>query len=175
MRSAKSVLDYCMMSLMASSTPQQGHSQIVIVDHHEQSAKLLSLFLQISGYRVATAAKGKTGLDLISMHEPAVIFCELDLPDVSGLDLVKTIGESMDSYQPLIFSLSSAPAAAIPEHAGQIVFHDHFVKPLKLQNIGGFLKCLPIVRSSDNIEHLKLTAKMGRPHGEVQSGLNPSY
>ena len=160
---------------MKSGVSQPGRSQIVIIDHHEQSAKLLSLFLQISGYRVATETKGRAGLDLVSMHAPAVIFCELDLPDISGFDLVKTISESMDSYQPLIFSLSSTASPDPVRNAGDIVFHDHFVRPLKLQNIRGFLKCLPIARSVDNMEGIKLTSHIGNRQSAPRPGVNLPY
>ncbi|MFT3927952.1 MAG: response regulator [Myxococcales bacterium] len=66
---------------------QQLVKRILVVEDDEDSAELLAETLQVRGHRVAVAHSGADGLELASRFEPEVVFLDLGLPDMDGVDL----------------------------------------------------------------------------------------
>jgi len=43
------------------------------------------------GYETDTAGTGKAGLDAAALHPPALVLLGLDLPDISGVDVIRNL------------------------------------------------------------------------------------
>jgi hypothetical protein len=75
---------------------------------------------------------------------------------MKGHDLARFIGTSISNYSPFIFSIGKKLQGAWDKNMDDLLFYEHFQKPLKLKNIVGFLKYIPLQRSSAVSESLKL-------------------
>jgi|ERR1041385_4138869 DNA-binding response OmpR family regulator len=64
---------------------------ILLVEDDLSLRDSLCAFLQAHGYATLTAATARAGWELIRNRRPAVCLIDLNLPDGSGLDLVKKI------------------------------------------------------------------------------------
>jgi DNA-binding response OmpR family regulator len=128
---------------------------ILIIDSDVCAANIFSLYLGLNGYSSKVANLGNTGLHLANSFKPEVIFCNLNLPDMKGHDLARLISTSISNYSPLIFSIGKKLKCA-RDNMDDLLFYEHFQKPLKLKNIVGFLKYIPLQRSTAVSESLKL-------------------
>ncbi len=77
--------------------------KILIVDDEPPIRKLLRMGLTTQGYAILDAPNGKTALELLEDH-PDLVILDLGLPDMQGLDLLKTIRARMDSVPIIVLS-----------------------------------------------------------------------
>jgi CheY-like chemotaxis protein len=49
--------------------------------------------LQRAGYKVIEAASGTEGLECVASHSPALVMCDVKMPDMSGLEVCRLIKE----------------------------------------------------------------------------------
>lgn len=98
-------------------------------------AGLRQLLEKISGVNiVGEAADGRELLDQIVGLHPQVVICELALPEVSGLDIVRRVVRHMPDVRVLFLSAQTDPGqvrAAIK--AGAAGFLSKFAEPVELE------------------------------------------
>ena len=61
---------------------------ILIVDDYQDLRESLGLFLRMSGYEVSEAKNGKEALSLIDEHHFDIVITDLNMPLMSGLELL---------------------------------------------------------------------------------------
>lgn len=66
---------------------------ILIIDDEVQIRRLLRLTLEAAGYAVREAATGRLGLDEIAHRAPDAVVLDMGLPDLSGLDVLRSLRE----------------------------------------------------------------------------------
>ncbi|MDT3404763.1 sigma-54-dependent transcriptional regulator [Mucilaginibacter terrae] len=66
---------------------------ILIIDDEKKLSSLLSRIIELEGFRVLQAATGKEGIKLLAQEDVLVVLSDVKLPDVNGVELVKTIKE----------------------------------------------------------------------------------
>ncbi|MEA2935562.1 MAG: two-component system, cell cycle response regulator DivK [Variibacter sp.] len=62
---------------------------VLIVEDNELNMKLFQDLLQAHGYRVVGTRNGIETLDLARQHQPNLILMDIQLPEVSGLEVTK--------------------------------------------------------------------------------------
>ncbi len=72
---------------MASETGKT----ILIVEDNELNKKLFRDLLEANGYRALHTADALEVLDLARQHKPALILMDIQLPEVSGLEVTRWI------------------------------------------------------------------------------------
>lgn len=68
-----------------------GNQIILVIDGRPVRKFYTSIFFQRLGYHVITSTTAEDGLTFMSMTVPLVIIANIDLPDMTGLDLLKLI------------------------------------------------------------------------------------
>lgn len=66
-------------------------SRILLVEDNETIRNAFSLLLEESGYEILQAATGRLALDSAVADQPHLVLLDLGLPDMSGLDVVRTL------------------------------------------------------------------------------------
>lgn len=74
--------------------------KVLIVEDDRNTARLVELYLQKDGYRVAVAADGKTGLELARRTRPDLAILDVMLPEMDGLEVCRQLRE--ESSLPII-------------------------------------------------------------------------
>ena len=64
---------------------------ILIVEDNAQNMMMMRDLLQVQGYEVLQACNGQEGWDLAREHRPDLILMDIQLPDVSGLEVTKWV------------------------------------------------------------------------------------
>jgi len=63
-------------------------TKLLLIDDSPTVLKIMSLSLMAGGYAVTTASTGGGGLALARQQTPDVIILDVNLPDISGLELL---------------------------------------------------------------------------------------
>jgi two-component system, cell cycle response regulator DivK len=64
---------------------------ILIVEDNELNMKLFSDLLEAHGYKTLQTRSGKEALELTRLHRPDLILMDIQLPEVSGLEVTQWI------------------------------------------------------------------------------------
>lgn len=88
---------------MAQKTGNAEH-QILIVDDDDMLRDTLEEVLLAKGYAVATAANGQTALELLREHAFDVVVTDLNMPGMTGIELLERISTSNICVTPVLMS-----------------------------------------------------------------------
>ena len=64
---------------------------ILIVEDNELNMKLFNDLLQANGYDTLQTMDGRDALELARKHHPALIIMDIQLPEISGLEVTKML------------------------------------------------------------------------------------
>jgi signal transduction histidine kinase len=67
--------------------------RILIIDDEEIVLDSCKQILKGSGHKIATASNGTLGLDLLSEFQPDLVYVDLKMPGISGLDVIGKVHE----------------------------------------------------------------------------------
>jgi two-component system KDP operon response regulator KdpE len=107
-------------------------AKILVVDDERPIRKLLRTGLSTQGYEVLEAPDGKTSLELL-VQKPNLIILDLGLPDIQGLDLLRTI-RARDESVPIVV-LSSRGDEAGKVQALDLGADDYVTKPFGMDEL----------------------------------------
>ena len=83
--------------------------KVMIVEDNELNMKLFRDLIEASGYETVRTRNGLEALDLARAHRPDLILMDIQLPEVSGLEVTKWLKEDD--------SLRSIPVVAVTAFA----------------------------------------------------------
>ncbi len=66
---------------------------VLIVEDNALNMKLMRDLLQASGYETLQSDNGKHAFDLVRENKPDLVLMDIQLPDVSGLDVTRWLKE----------------------------------------------------------------------------------
>ena len=106
-----------------------GSGHILIVDDEANLRHTVARILQRAGFEVTTAASGKEGLALLSQQTFDLVYMDIRMPDMNGLETLQAINANYPKLPVILFTgqpdLNSAVSAL---REGAI---DYLQKPLK--------------------------------------------
>src|SRR6266516_5362176 len=106
---------------------------ILIVDDESPLRLSLSLILQKENYRVETAANAEDALDCLQLREYDLMFLDLNLPGMSGIDLLVEVHRQVPHMPVLILTAHAALESAI--QAIRLGARDYLIKPVEPEEI----------------------------------------
>jgi CheY-like chemotaxis protein len=102
---------------------------VLIADDDSANAQSLALLLRVCGHTVATVSDGQAACDWASRYRPDVIFLDLNMPVLGGLEAARRICALPSSRPPLLVALTACDDADSPDRAHAAGFHLHVLKP----------------------------------------------
>jgi CheY-like chemotaxis protein len=72
-----------------SPSEQPSALRVLLVDDYADLAEVVAEVLRAEGLDVATALSGREALEVAAAFRPQLLLCDLNLPDISGLDVVR--------------------------------------------------------------------------------------
>jgi DNA-binding response OmpR family regulator len=102
---------------------------ILIVDDEDGLRRSLSLILQKEKYHVTTVPNAEEALDCLRLRDYDLMFLDLNLPGMSGIDLLMEIHKRIPEMPVLILTAHAALDSAI--QAVRLGARDYLVKPVE--------------------------------------------
>ncbi|WP_179333614.1 response regulator [Winogradskyella costae] len=106
------------------------------------------------GYEVKIETDASKGLELYDSFSPDLVIVDINMPGVSGLDVVKHIRNTKNSDTPIMILSGNTKDDTITE-AFELGINDYMKKPLSLNEICARVKRLIGVPQIDNAIHSK--------------------
>ena len=105
-------------------------TKVLVVEDYKPLAETLEYQLQRAGYEVSRAADGREALQQAKLFLPDVVFLDVDLPVLNGIEVCKQLRADTATKDTLILMLS-----ALGEESDQVVgfaigADDYVVKPV---------------------------------------------
>ncbi|MCK7527024.1 MAG: response regulator [Ignavibacteriales bacterium] len=88
----------------------------------------MARILQRAGYEVTTAADGKEGLALVLEHAFDLVYSDIRMPDMSGLELLKVVHAKFPELPVVLFTAQPDLNSAV--EAVRSGATDYLMKPL---------------------------------------------
>ena len=106
---------------------------IMVVDDSPTVVKFVSFTLRSTGYKVMTACDGMDALEKLSSseNEVALIITDLNMPNVDGYELIKTLRENQKYIDVPIIILSSEEEEKDKKLGSEVGASSYLVKPFK--------------------------------------------
>ena len=106
--------------------------KILVIDDEPPIRKLLWMGLNTQGYDVLEAPSGKTGLELL-VQDPDLVILDLGLPDVEGLELLRTIRARKEGVPIVVLSSRGDEAGKV--QALDLGADDYVTKPFGMDEL----------------------------------------
>jgi len=106
--------------------------KILVIDDEPPIQKLLRVGLSSQGYEVLEAPNGKTALELLA-KKPALVILDLGLPDIDGLDLLRTIRHRQEDLPIVVLSSRGDEAGKVA--ALDLGADDYITKPFGMDEL----------------------------------------
>lgn len=104
-----------------------GH--ILIIDDEAGLRQTMARILLRAGFEVTTAASGKESLGIINEHTFDLIYLDIRMPDMNGLEVLRTIHEKFPEWPVILFTAQPDVHSAV--EALRRGATDYLMKPLK--------------------------------------------
>jgi two-component system KDP operon response regulator KdpE len=124
-------------------TPHSRPLRLLLVEDHVALAKATAEFLRESGLDVEIASSGKSALETVATFRPDVVLCDMCLPDMSGLEVVKAFRAGEDAKNAIVAVLTSMVEAdldLLERNAGDYGVNFFLSKPMTEQKLDRVLR-----------------------------------
>jgi two-component system response regulator AtoC len=106
---------------------------VLIVDDERTLARAVKAFLGEAGYEAEVAGDGEKALDLLQSLRPDVVFADVRLPGMSGIDLLRRIREFDPAIPVIIMTAYGTIEGAV--EAVKLGAFDYMKKPVDLEEL----------------------------------------
>jgi two-component system, NtrC family, response regulator AtoC len=110
-----------------------GGSTVLIVDDERTLARAVKAFLAEAGYEAEVAGDGEQALELLPRLRPDVVFTDVRLPGMSGIDLLRRIREFDPAIPVIIMTAYGTIEGAV--EAVKLGAFDYMKKPVDLEEL----------------------------------------
>lgn len=120
--------------------PGKGPFRLLVVEENEANRRLLAALLQPVGFEILEAENGLQGVEMWKQHHPDLIWMDLRLPVMDGIEATRQIKSDPDGQKTVIIALT---ASAFEEERADILAQgcDDFVrKPYRKEEIFEILR-----------------------------------
>lgn len=144
--------------------------KILIVDDDPNILYAIRMIFEDEGYVVVEADCGRKGIEVFNGENPHVVFVDVTMPDISGLDVTKKIREHSDIPVIVITGYGTMETAI---KAVQLGAYEYITKPLDAEKIRLVAKrALETNRLKREIEGLRLQLEgQTEPHAIIGNTL----
>jgi len=110
---------------------------VMIVEDNELNMKLFNDLLEANGYKTIKTDDGMKALDLARAHKPDLILMDIQLPEVSGLEVTKWLKEDDELHKIPVIAVTAFAMKGDEERIRQGGCEAYISKPI---SINGFIE-----------------------------------
>lgn len=106
--------------------------KVLVVEDNELNMKLFSDLLEANGIEAVQTKDGNDVLDLARKHNPDLIIMDIQLPEVSGLDITKRLKEDDELARIPVIAVTAFAMKGDEEKIRQGGCEDYISKPISV-------------------------------------------
>jgi CheY-like chemotaxis protein/two-component sensor histidine kinase len=117
--------------------------RVLIVDDNHDSARSLSMLLEMGGHEVRICHDGPSGLAEAEAFCPEVVLLDIGLPSMDGFEVARQLRQRELSPRPLLVALTGYGQAEDVRRSREAGFDHHLVKPADPKALTALLVSTP--------------------------------
>jgi len=134
-----------MMTTAKRSSGGSDDIRVLFVEDDPTVAQMYRLKLELDGYQVVMAKDGEEGLKLAAKLKPDIIFLDIRLPKMGGLDVLEQLREAKETKHTPVVILSNYGERELVERGLKLGALEYLIKsqttPARLSSgVEGWLK-----------------------------------
>src|SRR6185503_17658396 len=106
---------------------------VLVVDDERTLARAIKAFLRESGYEAEVASDGESAVGMLQSLRPDVVFADVRLPGMSGIDLLRRIREFDPAIPVIVMTAHGTIEGAV--EAVKLGAFDYMKKPVDLEEL----------------------------------------
>jgi PAS domain S-box-containing protein len=156
-----------MPSLEMDTSPREAHGAVpldarladgeeltaLVVDDSTANRRILASLLESAGVQVITAAGGLEAIELARVHRPEVIFMDLKMADLDGLEATRRLRQDSTTAKIPVIAVTASAFGDIRETARDAGCVDYLSKPVRAQSLFAMLQTHLGVRFTSEGDH----------------------
>ncbi len=115
---------------------------LLLVEDHDLNLELMKLVLEAENFDVRIARSAQEALDLLSSLRPSVLVTDVQLPGMSGLELVRRLRQDSQFAAVRIVVVTSYAMESDRESALRAGCDGYFSKPIDTRTFGAAVRSL---------------------------------
>lgn len=128
--------------------------KILVIDDEKNIRDIFSLLLEEKGYLVETAETGEGGLSKARKLSPDIILLDMNLPDLSGIEVLTRIKKFLPRAEVIIITAFGTVKSAV--EATKLGAYDYLEKPVDNEELLLLIsRALEVKRLLQEVEELK--------------------
>jgi len=108
---------------------------VLVVDDIAQNREVLSQMLEEIGCEVRIAASGAEALSLLTERVPDIVFLDIRMPGMDGVETARRIGRQCGPHRPVLVAVSASVLAHQQKDCLDAGFADFLGKPFRFERI----------------------------------------
>lgn len=110
-------------------------ARILLVEDNDMNRQMLEDYLLVSGYQVASLARGSDFFQTLANFQPHLILLDLRLPDINGYTLLEQIKQRTDWRHIPVIVVSALAFRSDQQRALNLGASRYLVKPVNLNDL----------------------------------------
>ena len=143
---------------------------LLIIDDDQVVRASLAAYLEDSGFNVLQASNGLQGLEVFERDHPDLVICDLRMPQVDGLELIRRIN-ALQVETPVIV-VSGAGVMTDAVEALRLGAADYLIKPLEDLAVLEHSVRRALDRAQLRLENLRYREKLEAANRQLQASLS---
>lgn len=107
-------------------------SKILIVEDNEMNMRLFSDLLKTKGYEIIECLEGPKALDIVKSEKPDLILMDIQMPEISGLEVTAQIRKTPEIADTRIVAVSAFAMSGDKEKILAAGCNDYISKPISI-------------------------------------------
>ncbi len=143
---------------------------ILVVEDDTGIRESLQDILELKGYKVNTAINGREGLIAIIKKNPTLVICDVNMPKMSGFELLKTLNDSMkkEIVPPFLFLTARVESSDIRKGL-DLGADDYLTKPFNHIDLLKTVKAK--IEKRRQIQSMAITEEQDRISNELHDSI----
>ena len=112
----------------------------LVVDDSAANRRILASLLESAGAQVTTATGGREAIQLARTHQPHIIFMDLKMPDLDGLEATRQLAQDPATAAIPVIAVTASALGDARTAARTAGCADYLSKPIRAQELFGMLR-----------------------------------
>lgn len=111
------------------------NKRVLIVEDNEQNRILMRTLLKHLNYEILEAKDGKEGIKISKEQKPDLIFMDIQMPELDGLEATKILKNDPETKDIKIIIVTSYAMKRDKEKAFEVGADDYISKPINIEEV----------------------------------------
>ena len=116
--------------------------RVLLIEDEPTTAKAIELMLSAEGFNVYSTDLGEEGLDLGKLYDYDIILLDLNLPDASGIDILRRIKENDHLKTTPVVVLTTTDDAHEIKRCYELGCNVYITKPVNYESFANAIRQL---------------------------------